>query len=61
MSQFNPSAAVRAAKPDVFTGLLLVATILLLGGVAWMVLTNTEYSKTVDGQGGGPLELVDGQ
>ena len=55
--------AVLNRKPplDVFTALLVVATLLLAGGVAWMVLVNTEHSKLNDRSEGGPLVLIDQQ
>ncbi len=48
------------STPDVFTVLLVVATLLLAGGVAWMVLVNTEHSST-DRVDGGPMVLIDQQ
>ena len=60
MTQFDTPTASRSLSPDVFTVLLLVATLLLGGGVAWMVLVNTEHSKT-DRAEGGPIVLVNQQ
>jgi hypothetical protein len=48
----------RYCAPDVFTVLLVVATLLLLGGVAWMILVNTEHSAS-DRAEGGPMVLID--
>jgi hypothetical protein len=56
--QFDTPIASRTAGLDVFTALLLVAVLLLGGGVAWMVLVNTEHSKT-DQSDGGPIVLID--
>ena len=60
MSQFDTPTASHSSSPDVFTVLLLVAALLLGGGVAWMVLVNTEHSKT-DRIEGGPMVLVNQQ
>ena len=59
MSQVNPSSATRKPTMNVFTALLLVATLLLAGGVAWMFLVNTEHSKLTDRSEGGPLVIID--
>ena len=48
----------RAVAPDVFTVLLVVATLLLVGGVFWMYLVNSEHSAT-DRTEGGPMLLID--
>jgi NO-binding membrane sensor protein with MHYT domain len=56
----DQAVATRIASPDVFTGLLLVAVILLGLGVAAMYFTNTEHSAT-DRSPGGPIKLVDSQ
>lgn len=48
----------RASAPDVFTVLLVVAALLLVGGVSWMYLVNTEHSAT-DRAEGGPMVLID--
>jgi hypothetical protein len=53
----SPTIA-RSCVPDVFTVLLVVATLLLAGGVAWMVLVNTEHSAS-DRAEGGPMVLID--
>ena len=58
MSQVNPSSATRKPTMNVFTALLLVATLLLAGGVAWMFLVNTEHSS-FGGSEGGPFVLID--
>ena len=61
MAQLDASVATRKSPPDVFTVLLVVATLLLAGGVAWMVLVNTEHSKLTDNSEGGPLVIIDQQ
>lgn len=61
MTQFDASVATRKSPPDVFTVLLVVATLLLAGGVAWMFLVNTEHSKLTDSSEGGPLVIIDQQ
>ena len=60
MTQFDTPTASRSSSADVFTVLRLVATLLLVGGVAWMVLVNAEHSKT-DRAEGGPIVLVNQQ
>lgn len=60
MTHFETPTATRPATPDVFTTLLLVATLLLAGGVAWMFLVNSEHSK-LNRSEGGPLVLIDQQ
>ena len=61
MTQFETPTATRSLMPDVFTVLLVVATLLLAGGVAWMFLVNSEHSKLTDRSEGGPLVLIDQQ
>jgi hypothetical protein len=61
MTSFDASPATRNLPPDVFTVLLVVAALLLAGGVAWMVLVNTEHSKLTDQTEGGPLVLIEQQ
>ena len=61
MAQLSATTATRKSPPDVFTVLLLVATLLLGGGVAWMFLMNSEHSKLTDRSEGGPLVLIDQQ
>jgi nitrate reductase gamma subunit len=57
-----PDSAVsaRTATPDVFTGLLLVAMILLGLACGAMYFTNSDHSTT-DRSAGGPVALVDEQ
>ena len=59
MAQFDTPTVTQSPVPNVFTALLLVATLLLAGGVAWMVLVNSEHSKLTDRSEGGPLVLID--
>ncbi|MBT5136308.1 MAG: hypothetical protein HOJ00_06380 [Phycisphaerae bacterium] len=61
MSVADTAVLNRKSPPNVFTVLLVVATLLLAGGVAWMVLVNTEHSKLNDRSEGGPLVLIDQQ
>lgn len=60
MTQLDTPTANRFSSPDVYTVLLLVSMLLLGGGVAWMVLVNTEHSRT-DRTEGGPIVLVNQQ
>ncbi len=61
MAPSNASPATRKPSLDVFTALLLVATLLLACGAAWMYLVNTEHSKLSNLSEGGPLVLIDQQ
>jgi len=61
MTQFDASTATRKSVPDVFTVLLVVATLLLAGGVAWMVLVDCGHAKLPARDEGGPLVLIDNQ
>ncbi len=61
MAHFDTPVSSHSPTPDVFTTLLLVAMLLLAGGVAWMFLVNTEHSKLDDRSEGGPLVLIDTQ
>ena len=61
MNQPVGVVANRKSPADVFTVLLVVATLLLAGGVAWMFLVNSEHSKLDDRSQGGPLVLIDQQ
>ena len=58
MSTPDSTPATRIAPPDVFTVLLVVATLLMAMGVAWMVLVNSEHSS-IDSTPGGAMKLVD--
>jgi hypothetical protein len=58
MSQFSSSPTARTGGGlDVFTGLLCVATLVLLVGVALMAMRNMEHPK-VGTTDGGMLTLV---
>ena len=58
MSQFNTQPVRRkSGELDVYTGLLLVATIVLAVGVAILFMTNSEHSG-IDNKPGGPFEIV---
>jgi hypothetical protein len=52
------TAPARTATPDVFTGLLLVAMLLLGIACAAMYFTNTDHSAT-DRTEGGPISIVE--
>lgn len=59
MSQFNAPMRRAGGDLDVYTGLLVVAFIMLLGGVLLLVRANSNHS-TIGTQPGGMLKLVDG-
>jgi hypothetical protein len=53
MTQFQtPAVRRRGGDLDVYTGLLLVATIVLAVGVTLLAMTNIEHSKDGTTQGG---------
>lgn len=59
MSQFNaPQARRRGGDLDVYTGLALVATIVLTIGVIIVAMSNMEHSKDDPGKGSGPIKLI---
>jgi nitrate reductase gamma subunit len=58
MAAPDSAVSLRTAMPDVFTGLLLVAMLLLGLACAAMYFTNTDHSTT-DQSAGGPIVLVD--
>ncbi len=58
MSQFNAPVRRKGGELDVYTGLLAVATIVLLVGVWLLASANKEHSAT-DGASGGLLKLID--
>ncbi|MBC8202772.1 MAG: hypothetical protein H8E91_02985 [Planctomycetes bacterium] len=60
MAASDSATSTRTADPDVFTGLLLVAMILLGLACGAMYFTNTDHSGT-DRTEGGPIALVDEQ
>jgi hypothetical protein len=57
MSQFNAPMRRAGGDLDVYAGLLVVAFIMLLGGVLLMARANVDHSS-VGNQSGGMLELV---
>jgi hypothetical protein len=58
MSQFNAPPMRRASGGlDVYTGLLFVAVLVLLSGVALLAMRNMEHSK-VGNDPGGIIKLV---
>ena len=60
MVALDSTVSTRTATPDVFTGLLLVAMILLGLACAAMYFTNSDHSST-DTTEGGPIAIVEGQ
>jgi hypothetical protein len=59
MTQFTTTPARRSGGDlDVYTGLLLVATIVLAVGLFFLVTSNIDHSSTSGGDGG-PFKLVD--
>ena len=58
MSQFNAPVRRGGGSMDVYTGLLLVATLVLAAGVAFMAFANIEHSSTPDRNDGGPFHLI---
>ncbi len=59
MSQFQAPVRRAGGEIDVYTGLLFVALVLLVAGVALMTFRNMDHSA-VGSQGGQPFDLVDG-
>lgn len=58
MTQFQTSSVRRkSGDMDVYTGLLLVATIVLAIAATVLFMSNTEHSA-VDGQAGGAFKLI---
>ena len=58
MSQFNAPVRRAGGSIDVYTGLSLVAALVLLAGVVLMAMRNVEHSKTSNSSGG-VLKLID--
>jgi len=58
MSQFNQSVR-RGGGLDVYTGLLFVATLVLLAGIALMAVRNMEHSDRTGNGTGGPIQLIE--
>jgi hypothetical protein len=59
MSQFNTPMRRAGGDLDIYTGLLVVAFIMLLGGILLLARANSNHSA-VGNQSGGMLKLVDG-
>lgn len=59
MSQFNAPMRRAGGDLDVYTGLLVVAFIMLLGGILLLARANADHSS-VGNQSGGMLKLVEG-
>lgn len=62
MTQFNTPVARRSGGDlDVYTGLLVVALVILVAGVAYMAMTNIKHSSSsANANDGGVLKLVQG-
>ncbi len=58
MTQFNAPMRRAGAGIDVYTGLLFVAVLVLLAGVALLSLRNLDHSK-VGSNPGGIIKLID--
>lgn len=59
MSQLNTPIRRAGGELDVYTALLSAAVLVLLGGVIWIALANSEHSKADANDSGGPFKLVD--
>ena len=57
MSQFNAPVRRAGGSLDVYTGLLFVAFLVLVVGVAMLAMRNLEHSK-VGNMAGGVIKLV---
>lgn len=57
----SPATPIRRAtgELDVYAGLLLTATVVLLAGVVWLALANIEHSKVGPNDEGGPFKLIE--
>jgi hypothetical protein len=59
MSGFNTSQVVRTGgQLDVYTVLAAAAACILLAGVVFLALHNTEYSKSAASDSGDPFKIV---
>lgn len=58
MSQLNAPVRRKGGDLDVYTGLLFVAFLVLVAGIALLVLRNMEHSA-VGNSSGGPIKLID--
>jgi hypothetical protein len=59
MSQFNAPVRRSGGGLDVYTGLLFVALVVMVAGVSWMIVKNSDHSAAGSGGSGGPFKLVD--
>ena len=57
MSQFNAPVARKGGSLDVYTGMLCVAFLVLVAGVAMLAMKNIKHSE-VGGSPGGIIKLV---
>lgn len=61
MTQFSTPVARRASGDlDVYTGILGVALLLLIGGVVYLAMTNIQHSSDPGQNNGGMFKLVSG-
>ena len=60
MSQFNAPVRRAGGDLDVYTALLGVALIVLIGGIALLAMRNIDHSS-VDGKDGGVIAIVGGK
>jgi len=58
MTQFGTPARRMSGEIDVYTGLLAVAALVLMAGIAIVAMENVEHSKTSDSDQGGPIKLI---
>jgi hypothetical protein len=58
MSQFNAPVQRAGSSPDVYTALLVIATLILAFGVGSLAMKNIEHSA-VEGESGGLFKLVE--
>ncbi|MBX3355215.1 MAG: hypothetical protein KF724_05915 [Phycisphaeraceae bacterium] len=58
MTQLTTPVARTGSRPDVYSGLLAAAALMLLVGIIFVALRNVEQT-TVQGQTGGPLHYLE--
>ena len=58
MSQFNAPVRRSGGEPDVYTGILCAAFLVLLAGVLLTALRNIDHTRT-DSEPGGVIKLVE--
>ncbi len=61
MTQFNQPIRRTGGDLDVYTGLLLVATLVLVVGVALMATRNIDHSSKGQAGSGGMIKLIEGR